>query len=243
MMVSCSPQRTKEGETFELYVFMQGPYVNMDMQIYNKKKLLLEGNFITLTSAEMIPGAFAPKTLYVASLKKEELSRIRLKVIGNNEYLKEREVDTVFSMSTINIDSLMIGINDFSDLMKLRKGVPGAFDNHDVFAWANKIPEKDYTELTLYAYLFLPYASERMEIYCNDSLLFNGSYTPVLDDFHMFIANIKKEELSRIRIKSMEVDTTFSVSTWDVDYAKVGISPWGEPHFIDNHNTNAWLIE
>lgn len=98
-------------------------------------------------------------------------------------------------------------------------------------------------EFELYAFMHGPYASNKMKIFYDDSLLYDGDFIISEELGMMFISNIKKEKISRIKLKSIDIDTTFSISTINVDSVLIGIPESGIPIIFDNHTKGVWLVD
>lgn len=87
------------------------------------------------------------------------------------------------------------------------------------------------------------YASNRMKIFYDDSLLYEGDFIVSEELGMMFISNVKKGKISQIRLKSTDIDTTFSISSINVDSVLIGIPESGIPIIFDNHTKGVWLVD
>ena len=98
-------------------------------------------------------------------------------------------------------------------------------------------------EFELYAFMDEPYASNNMKFFCDDSLLYDGDFRISENISIMYISNVRKGEMSHIRLQAMNIDTTFSISTINVDSILIGIPESGIPIIFDNHTKGVWLVD
>lgn len=104
--------------------------------------------------------------------------------------------------------------------------------------------DKSNNDFKIYTVIYGPYASEKIHISYDDTLLYNGNFIPSEDNGGiMFISGIKKSALSHIRLNLASIDTTFSVSTMSIDSILVGVTYQGVPFIFDSNEKNAWMFE
>ena len=220
--------RTPKEDEFSLFVYMFGTRTETE-------KLQLYHNDVPIFSRKLKLNIYDddPQMIFVSNLKKGEVTNLRFKLedclINGHKIWKD--IDTTFSISTVDSDSTWISytwsgalsISDISPLTEFKK-------RDDEFA--------------LFVYLYPPYFSEEMQVYHNDTLLYDGKIRSLYyDPYLMFVSNVKKGEMTRLRLKSVDVDTTFSLSTMDIDSIKMGIASSETVLLFDNHAEDAWLYD
>ena len=216
--------RTPKEDEFSLFVYRYpGAEIERlqlyhnDVSIYNRKLKSTKYN--------------DPQMIFISNLKKGEITNLRFKLVERfiDGHKSWSDLDSTFSVSTMDADSVWIsyawfwglGISDVSPLTELKK-------------------EED--EFVLFTYLYPPYTSEDMQVYHNDTLLYIGKMKSLYyNPYMMFVSNVKKGEMTRLRLKSMDVDTTFSLSTLDIDSIKIGIASPKIVLLFDNHTEEAWI--
>ena len=208
LVTSCIYQRSRapKEDEFSLFVYRYGP-------AFEKERLQLYLNDVPIYNRKLKSTVYdEPQMIFVSNLKKGEMTNLRFKLEDTDRNgFKRRDIDSTFSISTMDPDSIWIsyawfwglGISDVSPLTELKK-------------------EED--EFALFTYLYPPYTSEEMQVYHNDTLLYGGKFRSLYyDPYLMFVSNVKKGEMTRLRLKSMDVDTTFSLSTMDLDFDSIRI--------------------
>ncbi|MEA4918732.1 hypothetical protein, partial [Proteiniphilum sp.] len=182
--------RTPGEDEFSLFVYMYGSGVETErLQLYHNDVPIFNRKFKLKTYDN------DPRMIFVSNLKKGELTNLRFKLEdrlrNGHKFLKD--IDSTFSISTVDPDSIWISyatflglsISDISPLTEFKKQ-----DN----------------EFALFVYLHPPYTSEEMQVYHNDTLLYDGKIRSLYyDPYLMFVSNVKKGEMTRLRLKSVDV--------------------------------------